>query len=482
MKTLLFTLLIGIFTFSLCAQNIDGAVINVAKIAPAYIKFNDKIKTAEFSTTSAYDNYLIRVRNDDNTLIIQYTGSIKGPDEGLTITEGNKRHFIIVSFLTDYDINKHKQLYYTYDMLKKNKKDVTSPNIEETDTTKLVAIQEQNRKLEESERQKEIAQIEQKKKKDQAELEKKLAHDRKLQVEKEKQDAIRLAKAEEEQKKQEKERLAALKKEANIKAEQEQINQKKIDEEQKKKLALEKEKQLEIAQKERVAKEAQELAARNKIDSLKQLELQNKSEALYSTLGLWKRYGSKGINLYEIPDAQKNWINSDFFIAKDTLENFTKSQEILLKKDRQIEANYGNFNKDVQLQLTDITFSGPFTYYKIKITNNTVEDFLTGGVVLEMYDQNKNHKQQIKCSYFTHISFYPIVKPQTSHDVVFVTRTPVIAADDDIIIYMQERRTEFGKSYIMLKGATILKELAKIERTVTPGKNKEQKKKKSKRK
>src|SRR5690606_15806286 len=52
-------------------------------------------------------------------LIIQYNGSSDKPqDEGLSITEGNRSHFFIVSFLNNYDINKHAQLYYGLDDLK----------------------------------------------------------------------------------------------------------------------------------------------------------------------------------------------------------------------------------------------------------------------------------------------------------------------------------------------------------------------------
>lgn len=470
-----------VFILGASAQNINGLVVHVANVAPAYIKFNDKIKTAEFSSPAAYDNYIIRVRNDDNTIIIQYNGNGINTDEGLTITEGNRSHFFIVSFLKDYDINKHKQLYYTFEDLKKLKQQVAQQSKDGANITEQNEVQEDIRRKEENERQKNIAIAEKQKKEAELQNKKKLEAEKKKQIELEKKEKDALAKAKKEQELREKERLLAQEKEKKIKEEQVRLQQQKIADEEKNRLALQQQQQLAKAQMEREAKEREEIKAQARLDSLKLVQQKKEEDALYTTLGLWKRYGQYGINLYEIPPEQKNWINGDFFIAADTIYNYNYAQELLKQPNISYAAEYGNFKDNVNLKLTGISFSGPFTYYKIKISNQSSEDFLTGGVVLDLYDKNKSHKHQLKCSYFTHISFYPIVPPNKELDVVFVTRTPVIDKTDDVVITLCERRTTMGKSYILFKATELLKEQNKREEIIQPNKGKKNKKKANKR-
>lgn len=483
-KILLLLRLLMLNVLSLSAQNIDGLSINVAKIAPAYIKFNDKIKTAEFNANTAYDNYQLRVRNDDNTLIIQYTGTGATVDEGLTITEGSRSHFFIISFLNDYDINKHKQLYYTFDDLKKLKQTIaakqekSSSNDKEEDK----AAQEQIRANEEQERQKEIDKAEKQKQQALVAQQQELEAQKKKNAAEEKKAKEELAKAQAADLKKTKEQEAAIAKEKALAAEQKKITQQQLDEAAKQKLLDQKQKQLEAAQKEREKKEQEQLLAKQQLEALQAKQIAVEDEKKYTTLGLWKRYGQYGINLYEIPDDQKNWINGDFFIAADTIYNYEQAQLVLQKPARQIEASYGAFKEPITLKITDISFSGPFTYYKINIENNSKEDFLSGGIVMDIYDENKAHKQQMKCSYFTYIAFYPIIKPNTNQNVVFVTRTPVVEPSDDAIIYFNERRKAYGGSYIILSGSTLLKEQGKTDKLISPKKSSATKKKKGNKK
>lgn len=549
-------------------QNLNKYPVNVAKSAPAFIKFKERIKTAEFSTPTAYDNYKIRVRNDDNTLIIQYTGTAGvGTDEGLSITEGNRSHFIIVSFLKDYDINKHAQLYYALDDLKALKNIVSEQSkLANASKEEVKEIQEKKQQDEEAERKKILAAAEQERIAKEADKKRKLEAESKAQVLKEQQEKEALAKAEKEKiaieketlalekenKRLEKEKEAALKKENDIKIEQERIakqkeaQQKKRDEEmaakaekerkaleernkrleKEKELAATKENELKIAQEKaafekaekkrkqqeeadriaqekaeatRIAKEKKDAEdARKKLaaieaekerleklriekekrdaenkarlaaiqaekERLEVLRKQKEEENKYNEIGLWNRYGKQGINVYAIPEKQINWVNADFYLDTDTLNNYQTSAEVLAKPDKKIKAQYGPFKNNVSIELKDIYFKGAFTYYKLKINNPTDEDFLTGAVVANVYDSSKQHKLQLKISYFTYISAYPIIKPKTERYVVMVTRTPSIENTDDVVLLINERREERGSAYALIDGETFNNAMGGIE-------------------
>lgn len=486
------------WNLSSMGQNLNKYQVNVAKAAPAYIKFKDKIKNAEFSTTTAYDNYQIRVRNYDNTLIVQYVGADAKPvDEGLTILEGSRSHFLIVSFFPDYDINKHPQLSFKLDDLKLLKSLVSKQEqqVNLSDAERTAALQKQKAE-EAAEQQQALAQAEKERNAQEAERKKALEAERKKETEKEKSDKAALAKAEQERvsaekekKKLEQERAAALKKEQALEAEKERIAKQNIDEAKRIRLEQEKQAAIDKLQQERLVKEQKEQAAKEKLAAIQEqktvLEAAKKKkeqDSKYSTIGLWNRYGKHGINLYEIPEQQKNWINADFFLSQDTLFNYQSSQEILSKADREIAATYGAFKSGVSIAVKDVQFKGPFTYYKIKIDNNTDEDFLTGAVVVQIYDKDKAHKQELKCSYFTYIGFYPIVKPHEQHYVVLATRTPVIDNEDNVVVYMHERREDKGSAFALMEGTVINKELGKIEKVITKSSpvEKEGKKKKKK--
>lgn len=553
-------------------QNLNKYPVNVAKSAPAFIKFKDRIKTAEFSTPTAYDNYKIRVRNDDNTLIIQYAGTAGvGTDEGISITEGNRSHFIIVSFLKDYDINKHAQLYYALDDLKVLKSLIAEQSkLATTSNEEIKENQEKKQKEDEAERQKLLVMAEKDRLEKEANIKKKLEAESKEQALREQQEKEMLAKAEKEKlnlekeriaseketKRLEKEREAAIRKEDELKAEQERIA--KIKEAQKKKqqeealakaekerialeernrrlekekeLATSKENELKIAQekaaflkeeKKRKEKEEADRIAQEKAEALRlakekkeaedarkklaaieaekerleklriekekkdaenkarlaaiqaekeRLELvrkQKEEENKYNEIGLWNRYGKQGINVYSIPEKQINWVNADYYLDKDTLYNYEASQEVLAKADKKIEAKYGAFSNKVSIELKDIYFKGPFTYYKIKITNPTDEDFLTGAVVAHLYDGDKQHKLELKISYFTYIGHYPLIKPKTEKYVVIVTRTPAVENTDDVVLYIHERREERGSAYAMINGETFNNAMGGVEQKMS---------------
>lgn len=493
-------MLLSIFCFgnflSLHAQNLNKYPVNVAKSAPAFIKFKDRIKTAEFSTPTAYDNYQIRVRNDDNTLIIQYNGSgTKPADEGLTITEGNRNHFFIVSFLKDYDINKHAQLFYGLDDLK-NLKNLAAEqsqmaNVSESEQKALV---EKRQKQEEEERKNAFAVAEKEREKKETERKAELEAAKKVQAKKEDEEKAALVKAEKERvalekekQKVERERQDAIKKEKAIEAEKERIAKSKIDEEKKAQQEAEKQKALERAQEERIAKEKRETETNAKLAAAKEekarLETQkkaNEEDKKYNIVGLWSRYGKNGIHVFEIPDKQRDWVNADFYLAKDTQYNFEMTQQMLGQADRTFDVQYGgDLKAKSNIEVVDIQFKGPFTYYKVKINNPTNEDFLTGAVVAQVYDKDKAHKLELKTSYFTYIGMYPLVRPNTSQYAVLVTRTPVIENDDNIVIYVYERREKLGSVFALLKGETLNKEMGKLEQSFSKsGKNTEGKKKK----
>jgi chemotaxis protein histidine kinase CheA len=451
------------------SQNLNGSRINVAEIAPAYIQFKDKIKAAEFNTKTAYDNYTIRVRNEDNTLTIQYAGNdpAKVIDEGISINEGGRNHFLIVSFLKDYDVNKHKQLFYPFNDIKELKKIAQSQSQNQQKQTDDASIAQKEKEAQDkAERERQIS-IEQSKKEAERNAvntlkEKEAQQKQALKEEQEKQKALAAAKKEAEKlnkdqklaEQKEKEAIAARAKETERVKKLEAQN--KLDEIAKEKAKEKETQQLLAIEKAKKVKEEKEAALLQAAQKAKDLEEKNKKETAdkaYTSIGLWKRYGSKGINVYDIPEEQLALANGDFFLAKDTTYNYEQATAMLQKPVKEsLKFTTGNFKSGVTLSLESIEMHGPFSYYRFKIDNPTSEDFLTGAVVLDLYDQDKKPKQRLRCSYFTYIYQYPIIKPNTAQSVVFVTRSIVIDDNDDIIIQLKERRKEKGDGYILIKG------------------------------
>jgi len=426
------------------AQNLNGQRITVGADAPAFLIFNDEVVNAEFSTPEGTRLYSCKVRNN-KSMSLTYKGDGKQvPDNiGLTVQEGKRNHYFIISFNKDYDINRDPSLWYDYSNLKDlkkivqklsttNKDDLAKIEEEEKEQAKKeeekrqsdVAKAQQTREQEAERIRKELKEMEKKDSRAQQELEtkltkakedeqkrneekKKAADDAKqkeaerlrieallkqetdqhkkddetarrkeeedrrkadLKAAEEKKAAELAAKKKAEEDKKRSEEIARLKEADRIKAEAEQ---KRRQEEERKKADLqaqadakrkaeEEKKQQEIARKkqeedtrraqaeakrkeeERVLREAAEKAkveeerrkkeheeAVARLKALEEEKERQRQEKAYTRGGLWERYGSKGINIFDIPDKQPQYVNSDFYLTADTLRNYQYSMELL---------------------------------------------------------------------------------------------------------------------------------------------------------
>ncbi len=226
-------------------------------------------------------------------------------------------------------------------------------------------------------------------------------------------------------------------------------------------------KKIELA---RIEAEKQEKIAAEKKAALEKLEKekeQQKIERQYSEIGLWERYGSKGIILHEMPTEQYKLNNTDFYLANDTLKNYNVAQKIINTETKiPLNLKSNEFADGVMFNLEEIVFEGFNTYYKIKIDNKSKDDFLMGPIAMYWYNADKSPKMPVFCSYVTYIGFFPLVRPNTSQTIVYVTRTINMQKGEDLMLNIKERRAEKGYGYTMISDKIYNQELDKTDKVI----------------
>ncbi|MBZ4188367.1 hypothetical protein [Niabella beijingensis] len=504
-KCFLITLCCFVYYAHTSSQNINGEKIIVGRESITIINFPDKVVNINFSDEAAYDFYIPK-RREERSISIQFNKEkSSGPTTGLLVNEGGRSHMFRLLFDSAYDINDDSRppLWYDHSSLKdlkafvKNQKTPAeaapeeelvqerarqkeattarreealatqqragetaiakgpAPETEKPAKQQQAALEQARKEAGEQERQLKLAQekeaaaqkaAEEQAQKDAKTLALQKEQDEKKQKElKEKQDAEALAKAQQEAQEKEQRR-------------QEQLAKKKKEEEEKRKRIAE-----DLARKEAARKEAQERLARLEAENRKK-----EADKAYSEAGLWQRYGKRGIDLYNFPREQVATVNSDFYIAADTLRNFRISDSLLhtdITEKLNIPADKP-INKGVAISLENIVFKDVHTYYKLKIENKTDEDFLMGRTYIYWYDAAEQAKMMVKGSYLTYISFFPLVRPKTTQYVVFVTRSPNMVNNESLVLFIDERRKEKGSASIVIPGSDYNKELAKVQISV----------------
>lgn len=497
-------------------QNINGERILVGRESITIINFPDKVLNINFSDDGAYDYYIPK-RREDKSISLQFNKErATGINTGLLVNEGGRSHLFRIVFDSTYNINDDSRppLWYDHSNIKELKafvqkqKEIQASGNDEASLAKQDQQQEAERKKQIEARKAEAALAQKKSGEEAAEKAREAERLRKSEEAKEKKEAALIAKtkkeaeeknrqlelalqkeeadkkarllkekkeAEEEEKKQAavqqqlKELKAKNDAEALAKAEKAAEAQKILREQEHAKKLAQEEAQRKRAAEEFARKEAEKKAAQEK---LAQLEAERKKRAeaqAYSEIGLWQRYGKKGIDLYNIPAGQMEMVNADFFIVADTLRNFRIADSLINHEaagDINIAANK-ILNGGVKITLENIVFKDIYTYYKVKIENETNEDFLLGRTYMYWYDKNEKALMIIKGSYLTYISFYPIVRPHTTRYIVFATRSPNVTEDESLVLFVDERRKEKGGAGIVIPGTHYVSELAKVQSPVS---------------
>jgi chemotaxis protein histidine kinase CheA len=521
---LLILLCLSLLPDRAAGQNIVGLKILIGADAPAFIAFPSEVDNARWDNSEMNDFYKFTTRNE-NTMQISYNGKGDPPvaGTGFSVIQGKNTHYFTLVFKKDYDINKDPVLYYDFSdkgKLKSAAEKVKNapPAAEKKEPEPEVVINEKEERTkqedlrrEEEKRKKEMALAQQQKKKEieqqqkaESEKEKQEEKLREAEIAKTKKEA-QLKEAEQKKAKEKEETLAREKAEterknaaalAQEKARQDEENRKlalaaaqekdkaareKLEQQQKERAEAERKKQAELAEKERIRKEKEaakaELArqeaetrriameeAQARLLALQKEKEEARKNAAYSLSGLWNRYGKKGINLYEIPLEQNSYNNTDFYVAGDTLANYQNSSVFLSEAPRLNIAS--ETQRGVTLTLTGISFKGPIAYYRLLISNNSEEDYLVGANNLAWYNPDGSPKVFLKCSYLTHIGFFPLVKPGEARNYVYATRAANINDNDKLVFTVQERRQDQPKLTLFFDGAVYNQELSLIEKRI----------------
>ncbi len=504
---------------TISGQNINGERILVGRESITIINFPDRVLNINFSDDGAYDFYIPK-RREEKSISLQFNKEHEtAPNTSLLVNEGGRSHMFRIVYDSTYNINDDSRppLWYDHSNLKELKsfvekqKRMMAEGNDEAAIAKRDKQQEEERKKEMEAKRIEAMRAQQNKEKDLAEKARDIEKQRKLDELKQKEEAAALAKAKKEAEEKERQLLAARQKEeadrkaseALVKQQEQELARKRAEEEKKlkqlkadkdaealakaereaaerkrieeealaKKKALEEENQRKAAE-ELARKEAERKAAQERLAQLEAERKQREAEKAYSEVGLWQRYGRKGIDVYNYPAGQMEMVNADFFIITDTLRSYRVSDSLIKTSapDKLNIAARELVNGGVKMTLENIVFKDIHTYYKIKIENNTSEDFLLGKTYMYWYDAKDRAKMIIKCSYLTYINFYPIVRPNTSQYIVFVTRSPNVVPDESLVLFIEERRKEKGVGSIVIAGGDYIKELAKVQTTASTNK------------
>lgn len=286
---------------------------------------------------------------------------------------------------------------------------------------------------------------------------------------------IEAAKKQEEEERKKKAQEEAVAKAAAKKREEERL---KAEEAENKRIAAEKKKADELAKAEAKRKEDErklaEAVAKAKAEEerkkkeheealalLKKIEEEKekaKKEKAYSRAGLWERYGSKGINVFDPPKMQMDYLNADCYLMADTIKNYKYAMDLVAKPANLNITSEKTVNGGVSLTLENISFNEANVYFKIKVSNKSKDDFLMGATMVYWYNEDGSPKKILKLSYLTYLQMMPIVPPGQEQHIVLVIRNASIQDNELVNINISERRPEKEKLDIVLEGKIYNKE------------------------
>ncbi len=377
--------------------------------------------------------------------------------ERLKVERDAKSQYETTARDIDKEIAQEKQMQI--EKKRKNEEDLNEAKKKEQD------LNQQNEQL----RQKILALEQQQKRKDDSVQ---IVQQEKLKTEKALAAKIEAEKKVEKQRAADIEKLAEKKESARLKAEREEQerklaalqreSQRKAKEDEARLLAIQKAKE----DAERKKEEQQEL--KMKLQKLEQERRLNDSLALYSRVGLWNRYGSKGIDVFEMPRQQMDYVNADYFYISDTLKNYQVSKSVIAqsKSPLNISSSSNNQEDGVSMTLESVTFEDAKAYFKIHIQNRTKDDYLMGLSRVPWYDKSKKSKKWLTLCYITYIKSFPIVLPGRDQYVVLVTREPNITDDESLVILINERRAQKPVKEIYITGKRLNEIKAQTERAL----------------
>lgn len=503
------------------AQNINGEQVIVGKESITIINFPDKVLNINFSDDAAYDFYIPK-RREEKSISLQFNKYQQDapPNTNLLVNEGGRSHMFRILFDSTYNINDDSRppLWYEHSDLKALRAFVARQkelmdNPDETQARQQAALQQQEaaerkaayvaaqeqreaalaakeKQLEKQRKEEETAQKEQaaaiaKAKRDAEEKDRQLqlaaakeAREKAAAEEKARKEAAALAKQKaendrqlqllEEKAQQDKKAAEALAK-AKIDAEKKQ----RLQEEQLARQQQEAEQKRQLALAALAKKEAEQKAAKERLEQLEAERKEREANKAYSEAGLWQRYGKFGINLYDVPREHMGTVISNFYIAKDTLMHAQVADSLILAGTSNLNIRASApINKGVDITLQQMFFKDVFTYYRLKIENTTNEDFLMGKTYLYWYDEKQKPIKMIKSSYITNVTRFPLIRPGSSQEVVFVTRSPNIIDGESLVLYIDERRKEKGGTSIVIESSTYINELKKVQHDIKTVKTK----------
>ncbi|MFT4204250.1 MAG: hypothetical protein QM610_10090 [Chitinophagaceae bacterium] len=179
---------------------------------------------------------------------------------------------------------------------------------------------------------------------------------------------------------------------------------------------------------------AQEKLAKLKEKEWKDAQVKRRMDSLaalpkeYTAAELWRKYPK--VVFGQPPGGQS--FSSDYFLQKDTLQNYTVSSYILndlVADDALPTPIHSNVQDQASFVLKSINFSGVNCYMRIHLSNNSPkQDYLVGPVDMTWEQKEGKNYHLYPC----YITAFPVLSPHAEKDIVLVTRA-INVKDEDII-------------------------------------------------
>jgi hypothetical protein len=265
----------------------------------------------------------------------------------------------------------------------------------------------------------------------------------KQQAEKEKLDEINKKVAES----KERERIA---KEQQL-AEQKEAKEKELAMQKAKALQLQKEKEekaIELAKQQELKRQQDAEAKVLAMQKAQAQKTMDSTKKIYSAGGLFNRYPTYFFK--DPPLGQK--LSSDYYIQTEFDNNKVYADNLMQSSTPSINILSEEVN-DVQLELVEVTFGAVNVFYKIKITNNSREDFATGisnvawykdpsevGLyLLPTFLQSQAIQSELKPVYVQDFPF-PLIQPNREAYMIISTRAVNTDDNGQFLIQINNRQ------------------------------------------
>lgn len=159
---------------------------------------------------------------------------------------------------------------------------------------------------------------------------------------------------------------------------------------------------------------------------------------VYNHVDLWKKY--PGVVFEDPPNGQS--FAADYFLEYDTLENARVSYLILADSPKISQSS--DTTNNIHFELQGMYFSGTNCFMRIRIKNNSTDDYLVGQIFLQVFKSSGKIYNAYPCFItdfpsYGFLTSFPVLAPGVERTIVVTTRTVNIRNNDFLLVKVGDR-------------------------------------------